>query len=248
VINLLIFAAPSTFDGIVICSDSQSALQIIKNGKTDDCGFMHSIYSILCHIYSVTNLETSFQWVPSHCDIYGNETADRLAAAAHLNLQQPIADVPPSFGYLKKELMQCINAKYETHWRLFSCTTHLGLIKDKFVSWHHIFLSDRRSDVVIARLRLGHTCLKGHLYRIGLADSPNCSNSSVIETPQHLLIDCPLYSRARATLLTSLSSLNLSSLSLRTLLGGNGYTPAETIYIFHSLCTFLKEIDRFHDL
>jgi hypothetical protein len=41
--NVHIFAFPSTFVGIVICSDSQSALQIIQSGKIDDCSFMFKI-------------------------------------------------------------------------------------------------------------------------------------------------------------------------------------------------------------
>ena len=243
-----LFALPSTFSGLVVCSDSKSALQIVQNGTLDDCGFVHAIYETLYSIQAATNVLASFQWVPSHCDVSGNELADGLAVAAHLNLDQPIIEVPPCLSNLKKELSNSINDKYNLRWRVTSAATHLGLIKDRFVSWHHIFVHDRRSDVVISRLRLGHTCLKGHLYKIGLADSPNCTNCSVIETPQHLLLDCPLYAQARTTLLSSLSTLKITTLSLRSLLGGGKYTSAETLHIFHSLCIFLKQIDRFHDL
>ena len=109
----------------------------------------------------------------------------------------------------------------------------------------------RRPDVILARLRMGHSCLRGHLFRIGLSDSPNCPNCTEIElidTPAHLLLYCPSYATERATLLSSLSDIAITSLSLKVLLGGDGFSPSQTKKIFHALFAFLKEINRYNDI
>jgi hypothetical protein len=220
----------------------------VKTCKNDDSGFLSSIYSIIAEINELSKNSISFQWVPSHCEILGNDEADRLAKAIHTVIDQPIIDIPLPQSYMKKCLLESVIKKYDTYWHTISHTTHLGNIKDKFETWHRFTLHDRHSDVVITRLRLGHSRLRGHLYRIGLVDDPNCAQCSIVETPEHLLLNCPSYAAARVDLLNSLSFLNMNAISLRSLLGGGGYSPSENHFILCSVCSFLKKIGKFMDI
>ena len=151
-------------------------------------------------------------------------------------------------SYLRRCLLREVISKFDEHWTVIGPTTHLGTIKDKFESWDKFLIKHRHSDVVIARLRMGHSRLRGHMFRIGLNDSPNCPTCPLIETPAHVLLYCPAYAVERATLITSLSNLNITSLSLRVLLGGGGLSPSQTVFIFHAVCTFLKKIKRYDDI
>jgi hypothetical protein len=167
------------------------------------------MHSILTEIKSLSALTVSFQWVPSHCGIYGNDEADRLAKAAHADIGIPIIDTPITQSSMKRNLLKSIISKYDVYWHTVKDSTHLGNIKDSFVSWHRYYLRERHSDVVITRLRLGHSRLRGHLYRIGLADHPNCLHcATIVETPEHLILNCPLYAQLgsfRFTFLTFIS-------------------------------------------
>ena len=61
--------------GLVVVSDSKSALETIRNGETNLTRVMRSLLSQI-------NKPYTFQWIPAHMGIEGNERADTLANAA----------------------------------------------------------------------------------------------------------------------------------------------------------------------
>ena len=62
----------------------------------------------------------------------------------------------------------------------------------------------RISSIFHTRLRLGHSGLNGHLYRIGLRDTPSCTCGYIEESVIHYLLFCPNYVEERAKLFTLL--------------------------------------------
>ena len=64
----------------MIFSDSLSALQALKNFKTDH-PLLIQIQELL-HKINANKKETIFMWVPGHIDMRGNEAADRAAKEA----------------------------------------------------------------------------------------------------------------------------------------------------------------------
>ena len=63
-----------THDNIVILTDALSVLQALKNPKTKE---LNELTGALATLAKSANL--ILQWIPAHCGIRGNETADALA-------------------------------------------------------------------------------------------------------------------------------------------------------------------------
>ena len=65
-------------------------------------------------------------------------------------------------------------------------------IKTK-VKWSKL----RTCDISYARLLLNSTNLNDDMFKMGIAESPNCECSKSRETPDHLILDCELYKDQR---------------------------------------------------
>uniref|UniRef100_A0A1Y1KI79 Reverse transcriptase zinc-binding domain-containing protein n=1 Tax=Photinus pyralis TaxID=7054 RepID=A0A1Y1KI79_PHOPY len=74
-------------------------------------------------------------------------------------------------------------------------TQKLTPIKPNVRRWKQR-LSNRKYDVTLTRLRLGHTKLT-HKHLLQKAETPQCEKCNVDLTIKHLLIDCPHYQNTR---------------------------------------------------
>ena len=78
-------------------------------------------------------------------------------------------------------------------------------------------LGTRQDQIIITKLRMHFSNLKGHLYSIKIIESSACSCGFVNEDEIHVV--CPLYNRPRVTLLNAL--MHILPLTVKTLLYGN---------------------------
>jgi len=88
----------------------------------------------------------------------------------------------------------------------------------------YLYMEPRATAVVRARLRFNRCSLNESLHKRALSDSPicahpPCSRTRTAETVQHALLQCPLYSSARAACANQLRRAGEGALSLSTLLG-----------------------------
>ncbi|GFU82303.1 transposable element Tcb1 transposase [Trichonephila clavipes] len=113
--------------------------------------------------------EIVFQWVPSHCGLWGNERADFLAKKGTGILQNFRRDLTLHSAKLE------IKRIFRESFRL----TASRVARDKPWStlckkYHGIPSSPRASAVAKFRLLTGHDCLCAHLFRFNLVTSPIC--------------------------------------------------------------------------
>ncbi|GFX39478.1 uncharacterized protein LOC103524116 [Trichonephila clavipes] len=149
----------------VILSDSTSALQALSNYNENNCLRVQSCRELLGKIKG----NIVFQWVPSHCGLWGNERADFLAKKGTGILQNFQRDLTLHSAKLE------IKRIFRESFRL----TASSVARDKPWSTlckksHGIPSSPRAAAVAKFRLLTRHDCLCANLFRFNLVTSPIC--------------------------------------------------------------------------
>ncbi len=85
-----------------------------------------------------------------------------------------------------------------------------------------------KKDVIISRLRIGHTALNQSLYKISKYGSGKCDKCGELETVMHILFEWSVYERDIFQLIQELGWLGVENISLKLLLG-NGSRQSEYI-------------------
>ncbi|GFT14339.1 uncharacterized protein LOC103524116 [Trichonephila clavipes] len=113
--------------------------------------------------------EIVFQWVPSHCGLWGNERADILAKKGTGILQNLHRDL--TLHSAKLEIKRIFRESFRlTASRVARDKPWSTLCKKS----HGIPSSPRAAAVAKFRLLTGHDCLCAHLFRFNLVTSPIC--------------------------------------------------------------------------
>lgn len=162
----------------VIFSDSKSVLVAIKNR-------LWSNPIILTILNTYNNLihdgkQITLFWIPSHVGIPGNERADRLASQARngpsIELLLPYTD------FLNKITIY-INSIWQFNWNS-ETNNKLSNIKPNIGTVTPLHIPFRRYDVIVTRLRLGHTYLThSHLFHNN--PPPICACGSLLSVKGH---------------------------------------------------------------
>ena len=135
------------------------------------------------------------QWIPSHCDIPGNERADVLA-------KKGAAKEQPNKLVSQATAKQIIKSNSKTEWKTSWTQSEKGRAMFKYIPKPNrkdpINLLKRKDKVIIFRLRTTHIQLNTHLSRITKDHPPACTLCGYREeTVNHFLFDCPTLQNAR---------------------------------------------------
>ena len=135
----------------------------------------------------------TFCWVPSHCNIVGNEIADKQAAI--FSKKTTRADLP----IVAKDLNPYIDGKgkiwLQNQWDFYD-QNKLHLVDSKIgVKKFHTF-ETRLEEIKYNRIRLGHTRLTNS-HHAGGEEPPICNQCNEQITIRHIFTTCPLYDEAR---------------------------------------------------
>ena len=123
-------------------------------------------------------MEVTLKWIPAHCGVHGNESADILAREGSDLVQHG-----KSVSY--KDEKTTVKSLTARKWRQkhpdFNPTN----------GYHYL---DRADQVILIRLRAGHNRMNAHMYsrlKIGQTDCYPCNTAPM--TSQHLLQDYLLH-------------------------------------------------------
>ncbi|XP_031333925.1 uncharacterized protein LOC116163936 [Photinus pyralis] len=177
----------------ILITDSLSALTAIQHIYcTHPC--VQEIHTTLTHL-SRKNKKIVFAWTPSHRGITGNEEADQLAKHALTSAEATIENLSTKEDH-QKYTKKTVRREWEREWS--SCENLLRSIKDDTQKWKTKRSFTRKEEVIITRLRIGHTHLThGYLMEKNPQPPPRCENCNRGLTVKHLLIECPEYTNQR---------------------------------------------------
>jgi len=155
-----------------------------------------------------------FLWIPSHIGILGNEVADWLAKSTAITILPSSVQLPwTDFSLL---LRRHILSLWSIQWNnlpigFASKYKNTAPIISNNRTWINNLNIPRSTTIRFNRLRVGHSLLPDHAYRLGLNDSPMCTlhTTESICDLQHLLFHCPSLCSERLYLLKLLSALNI---------------------------------------
>ena len=167
----------------VVYSDSLSCLQALQNKKLEN-PVIREIIHIISYLQKV-DTEIEFCWIPGHVGIKGNEKADEIAKEP---ITHKIYEIKVPFSEFKPHIYKYVNSLFQTKWS--NCDTNkLHEIKDTFHPTLQMYSNDRKEDVILTRLRIGHTRLSHKHYLVN-EDQPECIPCDCPLTVKHILIEC----------------------------------------------------------
>ena len=214
----------------VIYTDCRSILASIKKIYPSH-HLVQEVQDWLILLHTRRRVRIKFCWVPAHVGIQGNEQADGAAKDAtrlgsHVSLGVSQAD-------FAKTLHSYVYNKWQARWSSL-VLNKLQAIHPGVLPWTP-YNDDRRSGIILTRLRIGHTRLTHrHLLASGNERRPPiCPTCHSTVTVKHFLTECPLFIRERR-------GFNLEGKPLVEILGEDA--PVQT------LMKFLKAIGIFYDI
>ena len=203
------------FQSVLFLTDSQSALSILSSAPS--YLLPESLTSSLSN-----NTNLSFQWVPGHAGLPGNEKADLLAkTGASRPTDATPCPLPPVIAKVRY-------SQYR-NWRRHISHSHLNFLVPEVSSEELLLSRSIRSE--LSRLRChGHSLLlSSYLHRISRKENSACSACGhPLQDLNHLLLDCPATEPLRKSIFgSSLSILDLWSRpwGVARLLGLRGVPP-----------------------
>ena len=177
-----------------------------------------------------TGKSVQFCWIPSHVGIAGNESADaaarRAASAPHTRrLPLPARDFYPAASLF-------VRSEWQRSWSALP-RNKLTELKPNLEPWQSSSRRSRREEVILCRLRVGHTYgTHGHLLRG--EERPLCSRCNEPVTVAHALLACRHYARKRRVHLGRLPP----TVTLKHLLGDDSPWVQNS-----SIFSFIRDID-----
>ncbi|XKL60194.1 hypothetical protein PGB90_001210 [Kerria lacca] len=134
--------------------------------------------------FAARDVLITFAWIPSHVEITGNENADIVAKQGSILLPTPHLKVP------MKDVQNCLKSELFKHrqmeWDLIPRTNKLRSIRNTITPWTTSLQENRKEQVALSRLRLGHTKIT-HGFLLDRSPAPICQNCNLQITVSYLL-------------------------------------------------------------
>ena len=128
-----------------------------------------------------------FCWLPSHVGISGNEEADKAAKDA---LSLDILPFKVPFYDFKPLINNFIQNVWQQSWSYpANQNNKLVNIKPGLGEWLPGLRTNRREEIILARLRIGHSYIT-HSYLLKGEEEPQCIPCNALLTIKHILVDC----------------------------------------------------------
>ena len=137
-------------------------------------------------------------------------------------------------------LRTACHSHFNEMWTTYNRPTNLRAIKRAVGHWGSSVRAIRQEEVVLCRLRLGHTRLT-HSYLLEQDLRPECADCDCSVTVCHVLLECPTYARPRRVLAALCRQLG-KTMDLASLLGDECSSVTDGVITFLRECDLLQKI------
>lgn len=228
-----------------IFSDSRSALLALLDRSSKNP--LVSAVQKLISSAQMTRRGIAFCWVPSHVGVQGNELADTEAKSAATGRVTCRRYLPPDIllGHLPAtDLYASIRRGFLSCWG--SCWVEdsrgakLRTVKPLIGHWPSSCRRSRRLEVILARLRIGHTNLT-HGYLMKRESPPSCPFCHSCDlTIAHIFVGCDAISAIRRRFFPDVLTIPFQN-RLAYMLSDSPHFSSDTVFAFlHELNIFYK--------
>ena len=230
----------------IIFTDSLSSLKMIKTNNTATAyiNLVNKIQILLLQLND--NRRVILHWIRGHNQIKGNEIADQAAKKGHSNNKSVWFDLTQEeeISSLKKRYIKYWNECWAFNTNISAKGLFLRNLKDSLTPDDISYkLKNRRFEVVLHRLRMGHVGLKQYLHRFGMSESNLCDECNVPETVEHYLLHCGKYKEEQRIMKQELASINIDC-SLKNILGCNGKYEKQNLMILQNTMKYIKATNK----
>lgn len=118
---------------------------------------------------------------------------------------------------VKSLIWERINQKWQEKWDREKKGRHLYAIQ-KAVKHKRVSRGNRREEIVITRLRLGHCLLNKTLKLIRKHETGLCEGCSEEEPVEHLILKCKRFEKQREEMRKDLREIGIQEITLKGLL------------------------------
>ena len=136
----------------IICTDSLSAGYALRDQFAYD-PMTVAVWECVKAL-RLKGCRTVFVWIPGHIDIAGNEAAE-AAAKETSGTPEPPDRLPVRMEDLKCQIRRMVWERWQDQWS--ATPSKLGLVKRSVRPWSSECDLSRKDQVIMTRLRLGHT-------------------------------------------------------------------------------------------
>lgn len=184
--STLDFIRNSSAQKFAIFTDSRSTLESIKT-KNITTPISVEIISTY-HELIQSGKQITLIWIPSHVNIPGNELADQAAKSATLLDDSESNNHPALHQDINKYAKKMIREKWNQEWKS-ATPSKLHSVRDSTYDLQPICDENRREQIIITRLRIGHSKLT-HSHKMSKSEPDKCNFCDVPYTIPHLLSEC----------------------------------------------------------
>ena len=231
----------------VIFTDSMSSLQLLMSNKKHYMIITEQICRLLYKLNETRPV--ILHWIKAHVEITGNEIADTLANSGHSK------DTSMIYPIEREEILSQINHQFIAYWDRYwheECyITEKGLyhrrkVRDSLRTMTPVDSKNRRIDVALFRLRLGHAGVNKHMNRFNMKETSKCEVCDCEETIEHYLLTCPRYHQQRREMIGQINMHveNGERITLKLLLGGEEKYHSKNTAILNSVGRYLSRTGR----
>ncbi|XP_076346441.1 uncharacterized protein LOC143244878 [Tachypleus tridentatus] len=225
--------AAEQYSNCTIYTDSLSSILALESLHVGSHSVLADIQNRLAH-FSLTATSIQFFWIPGHVGIRGNELANNAAKSI---CSGTITPVPIPYMVNGLVFKAWLRASWQSTWseqrdnKLFQIKPYIGL-------WSSSFCKVRKEEIVLSRLRIGHSFLT-HCFLLSGTDAPMCSLCDTQITISHVLLSCHRYNSQRRQYFKHIFSQGLS-VTLDSVIG-----DSDTVYL-DNVFNFLMAINLFN--